>query len=194
MGFFGWFKGRGASEQERRLREWRDAWAAAVLAPLPGEGERLLAELDAIGLAEDDVEIEREMVDGLIRVSELTVAVDAAGLPTVETGHRAVGTDTCHFTAPASMPDEPSQPSGRLLLTSSRAIFLGGAGAAVAWHAFGAVLPAERGGVLIRNDKQRLYRFRCNSYGDALAGVFLGQRLVRGRRDAAVARSPKAGA
>ena len=101
----------------------------------------------------------------------LASAVRAAGLPAVETGHRVVGSDRCHFTAPASMPDEASQPSGRLLLTSGRAIFVGGAnGATAPWHSVGEALHLDRDLVLIRSDRDKLYRFRCNTFSDALRG------------------------
>lgn len=187
MGLLDWIKGRGESDQDRRLRHWREAWRDASLNPGNGAIEQLRSELDAMGLSEDDVEIEREMLEGLGRLSELTKRAEDGMLPTVETGHRAVGSDTCHFTAPASMPDEPSQPSGRLLLTSSRAIFLGGTGATAAWHTLGEAMHVDRDVLLVRNDKERLYRFRCNTYGDAMEGAFLAARLIK-RRRAATAR------
>ena len=75
----------------------------------------------------DDVEIEEEMLDGLERLVALTGELQASRLPSVETTHRVVGTDVCHYSAPASMPEDPAQPSGRLLLTGTRAVFIGGA-------------------------------------------------------------------
>jgi len=192
MGLLDWIKGRGESDQDRRLRHWRAAWRDASRNPGNGGVERLRSELDAMGLSEDDVEIEREMLEGLGRLSELTKLAEDGPLPAVETGHRAVGSDTCHFTAPASMPDEPSQPSGRLLLTSSRAIFLGGTGATAGWHTLGEAMHADRDVLLVRHDKQRLYRFRCNTYGDAMEGAFLAARLIKRRRAAAGRQSPGA--
>jgi hypothetical protein len=143
---------------------------------------RLRSELDALGLPEEEIEIEREMLDGLEHLVALTAAVDSAGLPTLQTGHRVVGTDLCHFTAPASMPDEPSQPGGRLLLTGARLIFVGGPGATAAWHALAEVVLADRDLVLVRADRSRMYRFRCNSYSDAMCGAFLARRLIAARR------------
>ncbi len=137
-----------------------------------------------MGLSDDDMEIEREMLDALDELGALTADVLANGLPAIETGHRVVGTERCHFTAPVSMPDEVSQPSGRLLLTSGRAIFVGGAnGAAVPWHSVADTRHLERDVVLIRGDRERLYRFRCNSFGDALRAAFLARQLMAaGRR------------
>ena len=87
----------------------------------------LTSDLENLGLAEEEIEIEREMIDGLDQLVKLQTALAAEGLPVIETGHRVVGTDVCHFSAPSSMPDDPAQPSGRLILTSARAIFTGGA-------------------------------------------------------------------
>jgi hypothetical protein len=182
MGLLGWFTKRGESEQDRRLRHWRDAWDAAARTADATAIVRLRSELDALALPEEEIEIEREMLDGLEQLAALSTAVDSGGLPTIQTGHRVVGADACHFTAPASMPDEPSQPGGRLLLTSARLIFVGGPGATAAWHALAEVVQADRDVVLIRADRGRIYRFRCNSYTDALTGAFLARRLIAARR------------
>jgi hypothetical protein len=185
MGLLGWFTGRGASAEDRRLAEWRNAWSAAAEAGDTVQLPPLRAELDGMGLPEDDVEIEREMLDALQDFADLSRSVRAAGLPAVETRHRVVGSDRCHFTAPVSMPDEAAQPSGRLLLTSGRAIFVGGAnGATVAWHSVGEVLHRDRDLILIRGDRTKLYRFRCNTFSDALCGAFLARELIGARRRA----------
>ena len=77
------------------------------------------------------------------------------------------------------MPDEPAEPSGRLLLTGARAIFVGGArGTAVPWHAVREALHAGRDLILIRADRGDLYRFRCNSFSDAFRGVFIARHLI----------------
>ena len=185
MGLLGWFKGRRASGEDRRLVDWRKAWSAAAESGDTVQLSPLRAQLDAMGFAEDDVEIEREMLDALQDLADLSTSVRAAGLPAIETGHRVVGSDRCHFTAPVSMPDEASEPSGRLLLTSGRAIFVGGSnGATVAWHSVGEVLHLDRDLVLIRGDRGKLYRFRCNTFSDALRGAFLARELMRARRRA----------
>ena len=179
MDLLGWFKGRRASGEDRRLAEWRTAWSAAAEAGDTNQLASLRERLDAMGLTEDDVEIEREMLEALQDLADLTASVRAGGLPAVETGHRVVGTDRCHFTAPASMPDEASQPSGRLLLTSGRAIFVGGVhGATLPWHSVAQALHLDRDLVLIRSDRDKLYRFRCNTFSDALRGAFLARELM----------------
>jgi hypothetical protein len=63
----------------------------------------------------------------------------------VETGHGVVRGEPCHYSEPASMPEEAGQPSGRLLLTANRALFVGsGKTIAAAWHTISVALHAER--------------------------------------------------
>jgi hypothetical protein len=176
MGLFGWLRKQAAPE-DARLTAWRREWDnAAAGVPGPGDVARLRGALEALALPEEDIEIEREMLDGLERLAELHASPD---LPVVPTGHRAVGAETCRLSAPASMPDEDAQPSGRLLLTGTRAIFVGGAsGTTIAWHALGEIVRAERDLVLVRKDRSRLYRFRLNSYGDVVAAAYLARRLA----------------
>jgi hypothetical protein len=177
MGLFDWLR-RGGSGNDERLLKWRRDWDAVVQSGDFAAAARLRSALDALGLSEEDIEVEREMLDGLERLAEVTSQVASEGLPSLVTGHRVVGRDTCHFSSPVSMPDEPSQPSGRLLLTGARAIFVGGAnGTAVAWHAVAEVLCQNRDVVLVRRDRERVYRFRCNSYADALVSAFLARRI-----------------
>ena len=141
------------------------------------------AELDAFGLPEEEIEIEREMLQALRERNELLSSVRESGLPRVETGHRVVRAEPCHYSAPVSMPDEPGQPSGRLLLTSGRAIFAGGgSGVATAWHMISDALHMERDVVLVRNGRAQVYRFRCNTYGDALRAAFIAGQLLAARR------------
>ena len=39
-------------------------------------------------------------------LAKLEAVVASTGLPVIDTGHRVVGSDACHFMAPVSMPDE----------------------------------------------------------------------------------------
>jgi hypothetical protein len=171
-----WF-GRGESEADRSREAWRAAWTAAVEGAEPATIEALSARLGALNLAPEETELEQEMLDGLVALASLA----HAGIPVVETGHRAIGAETCHFSAPAQMPDEPSQPAGRLLFTPTRAVFVGGRPCAIAWHAIGDVQQSARDLLLVRKDRERLYRFRTNSYADALCGAQLARRLMAAR-------------
>jgi hypothetical protein len=167
---------------DRAREEWRNAWIEATASPEPAKLRGLRARLDQLAPPDGDLEIEREMLEGLEHLVEFAAAVGRDGLPAIATGHRAVGRDVCHFTAPVSMPDDPAQPSGRLLLTNARAIFLGGArGVTVAWHTVKQSLQTDRDLILIRADGSALYRFRCNSFEDALRAAFIARRLA-GRR------------
>ena len=179
MGLLGWLTGREPAE-DPRLGPWRKMWTQAAAAWDTAAVPRLAADLDALGLPEEEIEVEREMADALARVAELEAETSAGALPVVETGHRVVGADACHFSAPASMPDEPAQPSGRVLLTSARAIFAGGApsASAIPWHSVVKAACADRDLLLVRTG-DRLYRFRFNTYGDALCAAFLALRLAR---------------
>jgi hypothetical protein len=175
-----WFKRGGMAT--RRAQDWRAACLEAAGAPDERRLERLRAELEAWGSADDEIEIERELLEGLRDLVDLTKVVADLGLPTLETGHRVVGRDVCHFSVSCSMPDEPGEPSGRLLLTAARAIFVGGSrGTTVPWHAVRQALHAERDLVLIRADREDLHRFRCNSYSDAFRGRLIAQHLVASR-------------
>jgi hypothetical protein len=78
------------------------------------------------------------------------------------------------------MPDEAGQPAGRLLLTSGRAIFAGGSGAvSPAWHSLGEARYADRDLLLVRTTRDRVYRFRCNSFSDAMRAWLIARDLVR---------------
>ena len=135
-------------------------------------------ELDVLALPEEEIELEREMLEGLERAAALATGIDANGLPVVETGHRVVGAERCHFSAPASMPDDPLQPSGRVLFTARRAIFAGGgATIGLGWHTVGEAGHSDRDLVIATVDRQRFLRFRCNSFADAMCAAVIARRL-----------------
>ena len=143
MGWFDWLRRSGA--EDSWTREWRTDWAAAVEHPDAATAAALRARLDAAGPDEERFEIEREMLEGLDALVELGAALDTHGPAAIATGHRAVGADHCYFSAPVSVPDDPAQPSGTLLLTNIRAVFIGGARAVtIPWHAVGRAMPQNR--------------------------------------------------
>jgi hypothetical protein len=189
MGLLAWLKGKTSERRghvDARLLEWRRAWTAAAEQADEAVVGSLSARLDALGLEEEDVEIEREMLDGLRELVQMRVAVDANGLPVVETGHRVIGGERCYYSAPVSMPDDEAQPSGRLLLTGTRAVFIGGARTtSLPWHAVGDAHHDQRDVVLVRKNRESLFRFRCNNFADALRGAFLSRRLAATRQAAA---------
>lgn len=178
-----WLKGRRADGGSARLDEWRRKWHAAAGAPEAATVAALSADLNALALPEEEIEIEREMLDGLDQLARLQTALAADGLPVVETGHRVVGAETCHFSAPSSMPDDPAQPSGRLIFTGARAILVGGARAlTLPWHAVADVVQQDRDVILVRHDRETIHRFRCNVFADALCAGLLARTLARRTR------------
>lgn len=188
MGLLTWLRGR-STNGDPRLADWRRTWTTAAGSPDSSAVAALAAQLDALGLAEEDVEVEREMLDGLRDLLKLRTELEASGLPVVETGHRVIGADTCHFSAPASMPDAEGQPAGRLLLTSVRAVFAGGARTStVSWHGVARVVHSERDIVVVRKDRETVHRFRCNTFTDAMCGVLVAQHLAA-RSQSGAARS-----
>lgn len=178
-----WFK--RTRPESRRAQEWRAACLSAADRPDERILEQLRGELETWGSIEEETEIERELLDALRELLDLTKFVADVGLPLLQTGHRVVGNDACHFSVSCSMPDEPGQPSGRLLLTAARAIFVGGPrGTTVPWHAVREARHADRDLILIRADRDDLYRFRCNSFSDTFRGVFIARRLIASRKRA----------
>jgi hypothetical protein len=186
MDLLRWFRKKPVDELHGRLEDWRQQWRAVVPTADPAALALLTRRLDEIGAPEEEIEIEREMLSGLDELARLRQTLSVNGLPRVETGHRIVGTDTCHLSVPCSMPDDPAQPSGRLIFTGARAIFAGGARAlTLPWHAAADVLHHERDVILVRRDRETLHRFRCNVFGDALCAELLARTLsgrARGNR------------
>jgi hypothetical protein len=187
MGLFGWLTKKSDGGGDGEARAWRDAWTAAVTSLDPAAIGPLEAALRRTPPFADDLEIEEEMLDALRHLVALAVELQAGRLPTVETSHRVVGADRCHFSAPVSMPDDPAQPTGRLLLTSARAVFAGGARTpALAWHATREVIQSGRDLLFVYRHAQGDdgHRFRCNSFTDALCGAAIARHLMQSRRSA----------
>ena len=184
MGLFGWLRGKSDNGE---VRAWREAWSRAVAALDGGALETLETTLRRQPPIADDIEIEEEMLDGLRQLLAIERDLGAARLPLVETTHRVVGADRCHFSAPVSVPDDPAQPTGRLLLTSTRAVFAGGARTpALPWHAVRDVVQTGRDVIFVlgRAGESDGPRFRCNSYAEALCGAAIARHLVRQTRSA----------
>src|SRR5688572_26433066 len=181
-GSFGWLRGKS---NHGEVRAWREAWSRAVVALDAGALDTLETILRRQPPIADDVEIEEEMLDGLRQLLEVERDLAAARLPLVETSHRVVGADRCHFSAPVSVPDDPAQPTGRLLLTSTRAVFAGGARTpSLPWHGVREILQSGRDLIFVlgRAGEEGGQRFRCNSFAEALCGTAIARHLVRQAR------------
>lgn len=181
MNLFRWLKG-SRDENSVAVTAWRRSWAEALESPDHGSAAGLREQLDALAAPGVDIEIELEMLDALEQLRDAQRAVVSGPLPVVDTHHRVIGGDTCHFSAPASLPSDEHQAHGRLLLTSVRAVFVGGGRtAATAWHMVHEILRVERDVLFLRPDRSPAAHFRFNTYGDAVLCAFLAGRLRRAR-------------
>jgi hypothetical protein len=181
MALFGWLK--KPDHAAAALREWHRQWDAAVIGLDAAAPQRLETALHGPPPLADDVEVEEEMLDALRDVLALERDLAAAVLPVIETSHRVAYGETCHYSVPVSMPDEPAQPTGRLLLTSGRAAFAGSSRTpAMPWHAARDVLRSGRDLIFVRAGAEDGARFRCNTLSDALCGAAIARHLVRAAR------------
>jgi hypothetical protein len=152
-----------------------DAWWAAANAAAGSLTPDRLTDLRASATSTSDPdEAERieEMLDGLERLLELA---DDAPLPTLDTQHRVIGEDLCHFSAPASLRQETDVP-GRVFVTSRRLLFAGTRVHAWPWHRVTRLVRTERV-VTVAVAGAEPPMLVCNSYGDALVLVRLAARL-----------------
>jgi hypothetical protein len=183
MGLFDWFRRRNSAAPARAVREWHAAWEAALAALDSDAPARLAAWLDADPALSEDREIEDEMLEALRDALTLERDLAAQTLPSIPTTHRAAAGEPCHFSAPVSMPDDPAQPTGRLLLTSGRAAFAGGTRSpSIPWHAAREVVRAGRDLIVVRAGGTDGIRFRCNTYSDAVRAAALARHLSRAAR------------
>lgn len=180
MGLFGFLKrGRGTTAAQ----DWHTDWEAAVAGLDADAPARLGARLIASPPLGEDVEVEEEMLQALRDLLALERDLESAVLPAIETSHRVAHGEPCHFSAPVSMPDDPAQPTGRLLLTGGRAVFAGGSRTpAVSWHAAREVIRQGRDLIVVRSNGDDGYRFRCNTFTDALCGAAIARHLMRAAR------------
>jgi hypothetical protein len=102
MGWLEWLR-RGSAE-DSWARQWKTDWAAAVEHPDATTAAALRARLEAAGADDERYEIEREMLQGLEAVVELSTSFDSHGPEPIATGHRAVGADRCFFSAYRMIP------------------------------------------------------------------------------------------
>ena len=179
-----WFRGRTSGEDKKR-HHWRTACSSAIESEDATRLGELRSQMDHLG--NGDVEIELEMLDALERVDEFRKETAAGTLPLVETHHRVIGVERCHFTAPASVPDDPAQPSGRVLFTPTRSLFVSAGKTSITpWHAVQHVVRTDRDLLLARADGASGAVFRFNSFGDAAVAAALARRLKGTRPTRAV--------
>lgn len=180
---FGWFR-RSRDNQQDPIARWRSIWAQAIETAGGATADELRRQLHLAAQPGTDVELEEEMLDALSQLEAIRHDVGRGALPQVQTQHRVVGTDACHFTAPASLPGDVSQASGRVLLTGGRSIFVGaGRTAALAWHSVHQIARLDRDVILLRADRSAAAHYRFNTFGDAVVAAYLAGHLKGPRRD-----------
>jgi hypothetical protein len=163
------FRKRAAPLDPDAARWWRDANAAA-LQPAREHIDDLRSRL----AAEAELDERERQVEMLEALDNLCLVM-ASAMPVLDTQHRVIGSDACHFMAPVGAPDH-GDAIGKLFLTSQRVIFAGGASIAWPWHRVRRVTRHERD-VLFEGGDTLALRLRCNSYTDALAAAAIGDRL-----------------
>ncbi len=168
--------GRLAPAQPDTSAWWREAGALAE-SPDGSRIAALRAQITDAATAPDVSELQEEMIDGLERL--LAFAAQQV-LPVIETQHRVIGSERCHFIVPASLIEQVDA-SGKLFATAERLVFAAGTVRQWPWHAIAALKRVERDVVIDLRGRPAAARLRTNTYGDALLLVALAERL-RGNR------------
>ena len=182
MGLWQWLTGRGAAHVDSRLRRWREHWLKAAASSEHTDIARLTTELNAFDFPEDEIEIEREMLHALIEREQLAssnpgIGPSASGNRASRGSRRALPLFRAHLNARRC-----GTTLGAFAADRQSRIFVGsGKTVAAAWHTISAVLQAERDLVLVKNGHEHAYRFRCNSYGDALRAAFIAREILARR-------------
>ena len=173
--------GRRREKRDPRLDTLHQEAAAACEAGDPAAVDRLLARRAELGLTEDEAAIEIEMLKGLRDFLAFRAEVERGGLPVLDTQHRVLGADRCHFWTPAFPPDQVES-SGKLFLTGTRLVFLGGGVQAAPWHAVSTITRDGRDLVAVVPSRGAVLRFRCNAYGEAMRALYVAERLLVANR------------
>lgn len=124
----------------------------------------------------DLAEGQEEFLDGLAALMPLQAG---PALPIVDTQHRVIGGDACHFLTPASLADQVDA-GGKLFVTSARVILATGSVQSWPWHNVSAVQRLERDVILVLRGRPPVH-LRLNSYEAALVTAHLAERLVNRR-------------
>ena len=156
------------------------AWWAAADAMAERPDAHALAALEAQATADsvDETEQREEMLDGLRQLLELAAAGQT---PVLETQHRVIGADVCHFVAPVTLVQDIGMP-GKLFLTSNRLVFAGGRVQAWPWHRLRDMTRRGRDLFITLTGGPIVVRLQCNTYGDAMTARHIATRLTRSRQ------------
>jgi hypothetical protein len=170
MGLFDLFRRRESAQPD--VSDWWRTANALASAPTAGGIHELKTSVVDVNLAPDVAEAQHEMLDGL----EGLVAFGQSALPVLDTQHRVIGTDTCHFIAPASLVDQVDS-GGKVFVTSARLIFAAGTVLSWPWHLITRARREDRD-LLVDLKGRPAVRLRLNTYEAALLIAALVSRLT----------------
>lgn len=167
------FRRRDAAQPD--VSAWWKSANALTLAPTIEGVAALKATTVNAGDAPDLAEAQDEMIEGL----EALLHLAQSPIPVLDTQHRVIGTDTCHYMAPASLISEVDA-GGKVFVTSARIVFAAGTAVSWAWHQISRVQRDERD-LLIDLKGRPGVRLRLNTYEGALVIAALAGRLSSNR-------------
>jgi len=173
-----WRAVKGTPPLDPRVVEFRAAVVAATRGPLdPQRLGELAGQPSRLGLPDEDVELEVEMLQAAQDLLALEAQVQAQGLPAIPHQHKALGAERCHFVASASLVAIEGDRPGRLFMTERRLVFLAAPLVTMSWSAVSRVADEGRDLFVIGHTRPDGLRIRCNSISDARCGRWLSDRL-----------------
>jgi hypothetical protein len=182
MGLISWLTRKDRTAEKQR-QHWRSLCESAIAAESDAGLDELRAMLGPFERDGGDIEIELEMLDALKHAVQTRRDLSAGGLPHVETQHRVIRSEPCHFTAPASLPTDPGQASGRVLFTPTRCYFVtSGKTTTQPWHLVQQIVRRDRDLFFARPDGGGGAHYRFNTYADAVIATLLATELKKRRR------------
>jgi hypothetical protein len=173
MGLFDLFRRRDSAQPD--VSAWWHTANGLTAAPTLDAVAALRATTVSATEAPDLAEAQDEMLEGL----EALLHLAQSPLPVLETQHRVIGADTCHYMAPASLIGQVDS-GGKVFVTSARIVFAAGAVVAWPWHQIARIQREERD-VLLDLKGRPGVRLRLNTYEGALVMAALAGRLSTNR-------------
>lgn len=167
--WFNFFRRRDSAQPD--VSAWWHTANALTAAPTIDAVAALKATTVTAAEAPDLAEAQDEMLEGLGALLHLV----KSPLPVLETQHRVIGADTCHYMAPASLVDQVDS-GGKVFVTSARIVFAAGTVVSWPWHQIARVQREERD-LRIELKGRPGVRLRLNTYEGALVIAALAGRL-----------------
>lgn len=167
------------AERQARVRAFHGTVQRAIASGARAPLEALRQPPPDLGLSEDEVELELEMVQGALDAMDLDARLASEGLPVLAHQHKALGDDRCHFLASVFLADDDGHRTGRLFFTNRRVFFLANPVLSVPWSRVASLEEDERDLVIATVGAGEMYRFRCNSFSDARCGALMARALLR---------------